>query len=233
MSWDSIVLIKSWLFLIFVAGDDFKIIRSENFFVDFLDAVNKFDWGSIAIFREERYGYISSFDGFQDVVYRFIYEQCILNFVLWLLSTFSVKSFHDLWIVWLCALCFWRLLVFLLGFASLIETGYFGSCERFDDVCRRKVLWMCKRQIVILELFFDIKLVELIIDGVIWLFGDWEEGIIWLFESLLLFLLKLQKFFELNTVWNTSNLSDLSALSFLIAGKLYIYSNWNDQEHLI
>jgi hypothetical protein len=60
----------------------------------------------------------------------------------------------------------------LFRFTGLIEAGYFGGCEWFSDVCGRKILGVCERQIVILQFLLDVKLVELVVDRVVWLFGD-------------------------------------------------------------
>lgn len=52
---------------------------------------------------------------------------------------------------------------------------------------------------------FDVEFVELIVDGVIGLFRDGEEGIGRVLKSLLLLLLLLQELLELNSHIRTSS----------------------------
>lgn len=75
---------------------------------------------------------------------------------------------------------------------------------------------LCEGQVVVLQFLFNVELVELVVDGVVGLLGDGEEGIGGVLESLLLLLLLLQQFFELNRPRGTSSFYDLSARSRFI-----------------
>jgi len=114
MSWNCIVFIISWFFLILIAVYDFQVVRSEDLSINFLYAIYEFYGGCITILCEEWYSYISCFYRFQNVTYRLIYKQSILNFTLRLLATLSIKPFHYFTIVRL-RIC-WLLLVLVNAF---------------------------------------------------------------------------------------------------------------------
>lgn len=63
---------------------------------------------------------------------------------------------------------------------------------------------------------FDVEFVELVVDGVVRLLGDREEGVGGVLEPLLLLLLLLQQFLELTQMRATSSFYDLSARSRFI-----------------
>ncbi len=75
-------------------------------------------------------------------------------------------------------------------------------------------------EVVVLEFLFDVELVELVVDGVVCLLGDGEEGVGGVLESLLLLLLLLQQLLELSHPMSTSSFYDLSARSrFIVSYK--------------
>lgn len=79
---------------------------------------------------------------------------------------------------------------------------------------------MGEGKIVILEFLLDVELVELIVDGVVCLFGDREEGVCGVLEALLLLLLLFQQLLELTQYRATSSFYDFSARSrFIVSYK--------------
>lgn len=105
MSWNGIVFIISWFFLILIAVNDFQVVRSKDFSINFLNAIDEFYRSCVTILCEEWYSYISCFYRFQNVTHGLVYKQSILNFTLRLLATLSIKPFNyltivGLWIRW-------------------------------------------------------------------------------------------------------------------------------------
>ena len=217
VSWNGIVLVIGRFFLILIASDNLQIVRSKNLCIDLLDAVYEFNWSCVTVLRKERYSHIPSLDCFEDIAHRFVNEESILNLALRLLSALTVQSLYNL-----CVIRFRsrRLLDFLLIITMLIagfeQTWHLRGSKGFSDSRRRKIFRMWEGQIIILEFLLDIEFVKLVIDGVICFFGNREERIIRVFETLLLLFLLFKQFFKLNQKSFTSSLSDLSAFSRFI-----------------
>lgn len=57
----SVVLVISRFLLIFIAANHLEVIRSEDFRVYLLDAVDELNGGSVAVFGEEGDGDVSRF----------------------------------------------------------------------------------------------------------------------------------------------------------------------------
>ena len=72
LSRNGVILIKSRLLLVFIAGDHLQVIGSEHFGVVLLDAVDKFDGSGVAVLSEKGDGHVPGLDGLQNVVDRFV-----------------------------------------------------------------------------------------------------------------------------------------------------------------
>jgi hypothetical protein len=95
-----IVFIQNHLLLIFIGRDDFQIVRSKLFSINFLDTVYKFDWSCVSIFGKERDSSFPCFNSFKDPADRFVHEQSILNFILRFLRGFLIQAFHNVSVIW-------------------------------------------------------------------------------------------------------------------------------------
>lgn len=62
MGGDGIILVIGRFLLILVTTDDFQVIWPEMFAIDFLNAVDEFDWSGIAVFGKEGDRYVSCLD---------------------------------------------------------------------------------------------------------------------------------------------------------------------------
>ena len=60
--------------MILVGGDNLQVIGAEFIGVDFLNAVDEFDWGSVTVFGKKGDCGLSGFDGFEDVADGLVYK---------------------------------------------------------------------------------------------------------------------------------------------------------------
>jgi hypothetical protein len=97
---NGIVFIQDHLFLIFICRDDLKVIWPKSVGVYFLDTVNEFDRGCVAVFGKEGNRSFSSLDCFQDAADRFVNKKSILNLVLMFFGRLFIQPFRDLGVVW-------------------------------------------------------------------------------------------------------------------------------------
>lgn len=96
-----------------------------------------------------------------------------MNFVLGLLGALAVKTLYDFRIVGLAVCRLFLLLLFVaVGIAGLKHALSFGCRHGFIGADGGQVFGVCKGKVVVLQFFFDIELVELIIDGIVGFLGD-------------------------------------------------------------
>ena len=187
MSRYRIVLIEYHLLLVLIRGDYFQIIWSELISVDFLYAVDEFYRCRVSIFGEKWDGGLSSFNSLEDITDRFINKKGILYFVLLFFCWLFVKSFCYLCVVGgIVSACLLFFIAFiLLAFTLLVLLVITADLRNGHGFINGRLLifgffWVSKRKIVVIEFWFDIKLVKLIIHGIIRLFDYYDS--LWVYQ---------------------------------------------------
>jgi hypothetical protein len=101
VSRDGIVITECEFLLVLTGVDDFQVIGFEDllFMCVILDAVNEFNWRSVAVFCKERDGVFPSLDGEEDLSNIMIDKLGLLNLVDNLLVAFFEEVFDDIGVV--------------------------------------------------------------------------------------------------------------------------------------
>lgn len=165
MSWDSVVLVQNHFLLVFVGGDNFKIVWPKFLFINFLHAIYELDGSCVTILGKKWYSIFTGFYSLKNSTDGLVNKKCILNFILRFLNLLTEQTFYHSCVIWLSfsiVLVLIIVLLVLILFSFLVAKlarhlgGIDGTILVFSFSL---IIFLPKRQTIIAQFSFNVQLV--------------------------------------------------------------------------